>query len=230
MDERNARTIQMIGEGGMEKIRSAKVMIVGAGGVGSYAAEAVARAGVGTVTVVDGDEVAPSNLNRQLVALGSTIGKNKAEVMAERIRDINADATVTAVAKYYKPEGPESETVTTDLHIEDYDWIIDAIDDVDAKIELIKTAVAKNVKIVSAMGAAGKFETSFRVADISKTSVCPLAKVIRKRLRNEGIEHLPVVFSEEKPIPRDGELGTMSYVPGAMGLELAGYVLKEIVK
>lgn len=218
----------MIGEDGMAKLRAAKVLIVGVGGVGSYAAEAIARAGVGTVTVCDGDEVAASNLNRQLVALASTIDKNKAEVMAERIKDINPECKVTAIPHFYKPEAAPGSV--QDLALSDYDWVIDAIDDVDAKVALIKNAKASGTNIISAMGAAGKFETCFKVADIAKTSVCPLAKVMRKRLREEGIEHLPVVFSEEKPIPRDGELGSMSYVPGAMGLELAGYVIKEVVK
>ena len=228
MKDRDARTIQMIGEDGMAKLRAAKVLVVGVGGVGSYAAEAIARAGVGTVTVCDGDEVAASNLNRQLVALASTIDRNKAEVMAERIKDINPECNVTAIPHFYKPD--DADKGVQDLSITEYDWIIDAIDDVDAKVALIKNAKSANVNIVSAMGAAGKFETCFKVADISKTSVCPLAKVIRKRLRDEGVEQLPVVFSEEKPIPRDGELGSMSYVPGAMGLELAGYVIKEVVK
>lgn len=226
MKDRDARTIQMIGEDGMARLRAARVLVVGVGGVGSYAAEAIARAGVGTVTVCDGDEVAASNLNRQLVALASTIDRNKAEVMAERIRDINPACNVTAIPYFYKADAEPGSV--QDLSIADYDWIIDAIDDVDAKVALIKNAKAANVNIISAMGAAGKFETCFKVADISKTSVCPLAKVIRKRLREEGIEHLPVVFSEEKPIPRNGELGSMSYVPGAMGLELAGYVIKKI--
>lgn len=222
MENRDSRTIQMIGEDGMAKLRAAKVMIVGVGGVGSYAAEAIARAGVGAVTVVDGDEVAVSNLNRQLVALNSTVGRNKAEVMAERIRDINDKVEVVSIPHFYKSEA--------DLNISGYDWIIDAIDDVDAKIELIKQAKKHGVNIVSATGAAGKFETDFIIADISKTTVCPLAKVIRKRLREEGIEQLPVAFSTEKALPRNGELGSISYVPGAMGLKLAGYVIKEIVK
>ncbi|MBQ0041158.1 MAG: tRNA threonylcarbamoyladenosine dehydratase [Clostridiales bacterium] len=221
MENRDARTIQMVGEAGMAKLKEAKVLIVGVGGVGSYAAEAISRAGVGTVTVMDGDQVAASNLNRQLVALASTIGKNKALVMAERIKDINPECNASGMAAFYPDKN---------LDISSYDWIIDAIDDVDAKVALIKNAQAAGVNIISAMGAAGKFETYFKAADISKTNMCPLAKVMRKRLRAEGIEHLPVVFSEEKPIPRDGELGSMPYVPGAMGLELAGYVIKEIVK
>ena len=221
MNERDSRTLKLIGEDGMARLKSSSVLIVGNGGVGSYAAEAVARAGVGKITLMDGDSVQPSNLNRQLVALTSTLGRNKAEVMAERIRDINPDADVTALARFYQEDDM--------LDLAAYDWVIDAIDSVIAKTALIKTAVEKDVNIVSAMGAAGKFDTQFKVADISKTSTCPLAKVMRKRLREIGIEHLPVVYSEEKPVPRDGDLGTMSYVPGSAGLCLAGYVIKSIV-
>lgn len=220
MNDRDSRTIKLIGEEGLSLLKASSVLIVGVGGVGSYAAEAVARAGVGRITLMDGDIVQPSNLNRQLVALTSTLRRNKAEVMAERIRDINPEAEVTALARFYEEDDA--------LDLTEYDWIIDAIDSVIAKTALIKTAVEKDVNIVSAMGAAGKFDTQFKVADISKTSTCPLAKVMRKRLRETGIEHLPVVYSEEKPVPRDGELGTLSYVPGSAGLCLAGYVIRSI--
>ena len=220
MNDRDSRTIKLIGEEGLSLLKDSYVLIVGVGGVGSYAAEAVARAGVGRITLMDGDIVQPSNLNRQLVALTSTLGRNKAEVMAERIRDINPEAEVTALARFYEEDDA--------LDLTEYDWIIDAIDSVNAKTALIKTAVEKDANIVSAMGAAGKFDTQFKVADISKTSTCPLAKVMRKRLRETGIEHLPVVYSEEKPVPRDGELGTLSYVPGSAGLCLAGYVIRSI--
>ena len=220
MNDMDSRTIKLIGEEGLSLLKTSSVLIVGVGGVGSYAAEAVARAGVGRITLMDGDIVQPSNLNRQLVALTSTLGRNKAEVMAERIRDINPEAEVTALARFYEEDDA--------LDLTEYDWIIDAIDSVNAKTALIKTAVEKDANIVSAMGAAGKFDTQFKVADISKTSTCPLAKVMRKRLRETGIEHLPVVYSEEKPVPRDGELGTLSYVPGSAGLCLAGYVIRSI--
>ena len=220
MNDRDSRTLKLIGEEGLARLKASSVLIVGVGGVGSYAAEAVARAGVGCITVMDGDSVQPSNLNRQLIALTSTLGRNKADVMAERIRDINPDTKVTALARFYEEDDL--------LDLTAFDWVIDAIDSVIAKTALIKTAVEKDVNIVSAMGAAGKFDTQFKVADISKTSTCPLAKVMRKRLRDIGIEHLPVVYSEEKPVPRDGELGTLSYVPGAAGLCLAGYVIRSI--
>ena len=217
---RHVRTKKLIGEEGLERLRSSSVLIVGVGGVGSYAAEAIARAGVGRITIMDGDSVQPSNLNRQLVALTSTLGRNKAKVMAERIRDIDPETEVTALARFYEENDA--------LDLTSYDWVIDAIDSVIAKTSLIETAVNKGVNIISAMGAAGKFGTAFKVADISKTSTCPLAKVMRKRLRDIGIEHLPVVYSEEKPVPRDGELGTLSYVPGSAGLCLAGHVIRSI--
>lgn len=220
MSERDSRTIKLIGNEGMERLRRASVIIIGNGGVGSYAAEAIARAGIGRITLMDGDVVAESNLNRQLPALCSTIGRNKAEVMAERIADINPGAEITAIPAFYRKR--------EDLNLLDYNWIIDAIDDVDAKTELIKNAVEDGTNIISSMGAAGKFQTHFLTADISETTVCPLAKVMRKRLRNIGIEHLPVVYSDEKPVPRDGVLGTLSYVPGSAGLALAGYVIRQI--
>ena len=222
MEERHSRTLRMIGEDGLARLKASKVLIVGIGGVGSYAAEAVARAGTGNITLMDGDSVQPSNLNRQLVALTSTMGRNKAEVMAERIRDIDPDTAVTVLPRFYRKDD--------ELDLTAFDWIIDAIDDVEAKTALIKTALENDVSIVSAMGAAGKTGTAFRVADISKTSTCPLAKVMRKRLRDAGIEHLPVVYSDEKPIPRDGVLGTLSYVPGSAGLCLAGYVIRKITE
>ena len=220
MSEKDSRTIKLIGDEGMKRLRSASVIVIGNGGVGSYAAEAVARAGIGHITLMDGDTVAESNLNRQLVALHSTLGMNKAEVMAERIKDINPDAEVIAIPRFYKKK--------ENLNLLDYNWVIDAIDDVDGKTELIKNAIEDGVNIIASMGAAGKFRTHFLTADISETSVCPLAKVMRKRLRALGIEHLPVVYSDEKPVPRDGVLGTLSYVPGSAGLELAGYVIRKI--
>ncbi len=220
MEDIYTRTRILAGDEGVEKLKAASVLVMGTGGVGSYAAEAVGRAGIGRITLMDGDSVQPSNINRQLVALNSTLGINKAEVMAERIKDINPDAEVTAVPLFYKT-GEE-------IDLAQFDWIIDAIDDVDAKTELIRRATESGVNIISAMGAAGKFETDFIVEDISKTQTCPLAKVMRKRLREIGIEHLPVAYSKEKPAPRTGDLGTLSYVPGSMGLTLAGYVICRI--
>ncbi len=219
-EDRFSRTRQLTGNEGIERLRKASLLIVGVGGVGSYAAEAAARAGIGHITLIDGDIVQPSNLNRQLVALISTLGDNKAEVKAARIKDRDPEIEVKAEARFYKP-GDETDLST-------YDWIIDAIDDIDGKTALIQRALEQRVKIISAMGAAGKRGTDFKVSDISKTSVCPLAKVMRRRLRDIGIEHLPVVFSEEKPAKRNGPLGTLSYVPGSAGLTLAGYVIQDL--
>lgn len=220
MDDRYSRTLKITGREGLERLRESKVLIVGIGGVGSYAAEAIARAGTGSVTLMDGDSVQPSNLNRQLVALTSTLGRNKAEVMAERIKDIDPGTEVTALARFYREDD--------ELDLTEFDWIIDAIDDVNAKTALIRTAIENGVNIISAMGAAGKTGTGFKVSDISKTNTCPLAKVMRKRLKDAGVEHLPVVWSDEKPAPRNGELGTLSYVPGSAGLCLAGHVIKKL--
>ena len=197
-----------------------KVIIFGVGGVGSYAAEAIGRSGVRKITLVDGDIVCESNINRQLVALCSTVGRKKAEVAAERIRDINPDAEVSAICEFYKPG--------SELDLSGYDFVVDAIDDVDAKVALIKECLRVGVPVVSSMGAAGKFGTDFMVADLADTMTCPLAKVMRKRLKQEGIEHLPVVFSKEKPMKPEGELGTMSYVPGACGLVLGCYVIRQL--
>ncbi|HHW95465.1 MAG TPA: tRNA threonylcarbamoyladenosine dehydratase [Mogibacterium sp.] len=222
MEERYSRTANLIGKEGLDKLRAAHVLIVGIGGVGSYAAEAIARASVGNITLMDGDEIAESNLNRQLVALTSTLEKNKAQVMAERIKDINPDIDVRAIPRFYEVED--------ELNLKEFDWIVDAIDSVDAKVELILKAKEQGINIVSSMGAAGKLGTNFIQADIYSTTVCPLAKIIRKRMREEGIESLPVVFSEEKSVQGKGKSGTLSYVPAAAGLELAAYVIREILE
>ncbi len=220
MSERHARTKKLIGEEGIEKLRKSSVLIVGVGGVGSYAAEALARAGTGHITLMDGDTVQESNLNRQLEALTSTLGRSKAEVMAARIEDIDPGIEVKAIARAYVPGD--------DMDLTAFDWIADAIDDVEAKTALIQKALLDGVNIVSSMGAAGKFGTDFRISDLAETKICPLAKAMRKRLKGLGIEHVPVVYSEEKPLPRDGDLGTLSYVPASAGLVLAGYIIKRI--
>ena len=204
------------------KLEVSSVLILGVGGVGSYAAEAIARAGIGKITIIDGDTICQSNLNRQHVALESTLGKLKAVVEAERIRDINPEINVDYKVFFYK--------AGMELPLEEYDYVIDAIDDVDAKVAIIKECNEKNIKIFSSTGTAGKLLTELMVADISKTSSCPLAKTMRKILRAIGIEHLPVVFSEEKPTICGNELGTLSYVPGAAGLTLAGYVIRELAE
>lgn len=220
-DERLERTKKLIGDDAIKRLRNANVAIFGIGGVGSYVCEAIARSGVGRITLIDGDVVDISNINRQLVALTSTIGKNKAEVMAERIRDINPDAEVKSIAGFYKPGAC--------FDFSAYDYVVDAIDDVNAKVDIIKSCYNSNVKVISAMGTGNKLTCDkFKVTDLAKTHTDPLARVMRKRLREEGIENVKVVFSEEKPLQVEGVLGTMSYVPGAEGLIIASEVIREL--
>lgn len=220
--DRYRRTVNLTGEEGFEKLRAAKVLIIGVGGVGSYAAEAIARSGIGDMTLMDGDVVEPSNINRQLVALTSTVGINKAVVMCDRIIDMDPDRTVTAIDRFYE-DG-------CGVEMGDYDFVVDAVDSVDAKVSIIRRCLECGTRVISSMGAAGKIQNEgFVVADISRTHTCPLAKVMRRRLREIGIEHVPVVFSGEKPAEINGELGTMSYVPGTAGLVLAGYVIRTII-
>ena len=215
--------MNLIGEDAFGKLRSAKVLIIGIGGVGSYAAEAIARSGVGDITLMDGDVVELSNINRQLVALTSTTGINKAVVMRDRIMDMDPERKATAVDGFYE-DG-------CGVEVNDYDFVVDAVDSVDAKVSIIARCLEGGTRVISSMGAAEKLQNEgFTVADISKTHTCPLAKTMRKRLREIGIEHVPVVFSGEKPVPPDGELGTMSYVPGTAGLVIAGYVIRTIIQ
>ncbi|MBK5253702.1 MAG: tRNA threonylcarbamoyladenosine dehydratase [Peptostreptococcaceae bacterium] len=219
--ERFERTKRLIGSDSLTKLKESKVLIIGVGGVGSYAAEAIARAGIGEITIMDGDNIALSNINRQLVALQENIGEYKAEVMGKRIKSINPDAKVIVIKNYYNLE--------FDINLADYDYVIDAIDSVKDKLDLIESCTVKGVKIISSMGTAGKiYNDSFKISDISETSVCPLAKKVRKELRNRGIDHLKVVYSTEKAKVNEDGLGTMSYVPGVSGLMMAGEVIREL--
>ena len=218
------RTNMLLGEEAMNKIFKSRVAIFGIGGVGGYVTEALARTGIGHLDLIDSDKVDITNLNRQIIALHSTVGRCKTDVAKERISDINPDCDVRTYNLFF------SEETKPDFDFSSYDYIVDAIDSVESKFLLIKSAKEASVPIIAAMGAGNKMEASMlEVADISKTSVCPLARVMRRRLRDKGIEHLPVVYSEEKPAPRDGDLGTLSYVPGSAGLTLAGYVIRSIV-
>ena len=231
MKEQWERSAMLFGESGMEKIRKAKVILFGVGGVGGFAAEALARGGVGEITLVDGDTVSPTNLNRQIIALHSTLGRPKAEVMAERIRDIDPEIRVTSRAEFYTRETAEG------FDLAAYDYVVDAIDTVSAKIVLILAARDAGVKVISAMGAGNKlFPERFEIADLDKTVMCPLARVMRKELGKRGVKHLPVVYSREEAVKtggRDPETGraapgSASFVPGAAGLVLAGKVLRDL--
>lgn len=224
----------LFGKDSTKKLADCRVILFGLGGVGSYTAEALARAGIGGITVVDSDCVTPSNINRQLCALVSTIGKAKVEIIKERILDINPECKVTAIQKFYLPENAE------DFSLSDYDYIADAIDTVSAKIDLAKKAQELGIPIISCMGTGNKFDPSlFRIDDISKTSGCPLCRVMRRELRNRGIKKLNVVWSPEepvKPLPSDEESGkrqtpgSLPFVPGVAGLIMAGKIIRDLVE
>lgn len=233
------RTKILLGENEVDTLRDRKVILFGVGGVGGHAAEALARSGIGHITLVDNDDVAMSNLNRQAVARVSTIGRAKVEVMKDIIADINPECEVTAIRSFLLPEN------VGDFRLEDYDYILDAIDTISAKICLAVQAQEKDIPIISAMGAGNKLDpTAFRVADIYKTNVCPLAKVMRRELKKRNIKHLKVVYSEEEVKRRGGtepteEIikqgsrpapGSCSFVPSVVGLIMAGEVIKDMTK
>ena len=229
MSDQFSRTELLIGKQGIEKLQKAKVAIYGIGGVGSYTVEALARAGVGHLIIIDYDKYDITNINRQLGALHSTIGKYKVDVMKERILDINPNAIVEA----YKPD--EIEGGETSIVNENITYVVDAIDTMKNKIELIEKCKEKNVPIITATGAGNKLDpTKFEVADIYKTSVCPVCKILRKELKNRNIKRLKVVYSKEIPLKLESQgersLGSVSFVPSVVGLIIAGEVVKDIIK
>ncbi|MFP9117592.1 ThiF family adenylyltransferase [Flavobacterium sp. RNTU_13] len=222
---------------GLERLRNSKVMVVGLGGVGSFAAEFLARAGVGNMTIVDGDTVDITNINRQLPALHSTVGQPKVKIVGDRLMDINPELNLTRVEEFLSPER------AFELVTPEFDYVLDCIDSITPKLNLIIAAKRKKVKIISNMGAGGKYEASkVRVADISKTDVCPLAKTVRKRLKKEGItKGVKAVFSVETPDETSLKMtnglnfkksffGTNSWMPALFGLHAAETVVKHILK
>jgi tRNA A37 threonylcarbamoyladenosine dehydratase len=233
MEERFSRTALLIGENGVERLKKSRVAVFGVGGVGSFTVEALARLGVGHFTLVDPDTVAESNLNRQLIALHSTIGKYKVDAARERVLDINPDADVEAMKLFYLPENAD------EFDVSRFDCIVDAIDTVSAKLELISRAKAAGVPIISSMGTGNKMHPEMlEIADISKTSVCPLARVMRRELRARGIKNLDVVYSKEEAIePKEDiflpngkkTVGSISFVPSAAGLLIAGKVCEILI-
>lgn len=216
------RTIDLIGRPAFEKLQNSSVCVFGCGGVGSYVVEALARSGVGRITIVDNDVVDRSNINRQLIALNSTVGMPKAQAAAERVADINPDCVVTPVELFFDSEH------TIPLN---FDYIADAIDSVPSKLFLIEEAAKRGVPVISAMGTGNKLNPSeFEVSDISKTSYCPLAKKMRCELRKRGINHLKVVYSREEPAVRAVPPASISFVPGSAGLLMAGEIIKDLIK
>lgn len=230
-----SRTELLFGEDKLNILKKSRVAIFGVGGVGGYVAEALARSGVGVIDLVDNDVVSLTNINRQIIALHSTIGMSKVEVMAERIRDINPQAVVNVHNCFYTPE------TSGDFDFSKYDYVVDAIDTVAGKIELVMQSKASETPIICSMGAGNKLDpTAFEVADIYKTSVCPLARVMRYELKKRGVKKLKVVYSKEIPVTpfeneeaedssRRSTPGSVAFVPSVAGLVIASEVIKDLV-
>jgi tRNA A37 threonylcarbamoyladenosine dehydratase len=245
-----SRTQLLLGKEAMEKLNRSRVAVFGIGGVGGYVCEALVRSGVGALDLIDDDKVCLTNLNRQLIATRKTVGKYKVDVMEERILDINPEAKVKTYKCFFLPENAD------EFPFSEYDYIVDAVDTVTAKLSLIEKAKEKNIPVISCMGAGNKLDASlFQVADIYKTKVCPLAKVMRRELKKRGIKKLKVVYSEEQPIQPIDDMaiscrnhcicppgaahkcterraipGSTAFVPAAAGLILAGEVIKDLAK
>lgn len=245
-----SRTELLLGKEAMERLGKSRVAVFGIGGVGGYVCEALARSGVGAFDLIDDDKVCLSNLNRQIIATRKTIGQYKTEVMKERILEINPEADVRVHTCFFLPENAD------EFAFEEYDYVVDAVDTVTAKIELVMKAQEKQVPIISSMGAGNKLDGSqFKVADIYKTKVCPLAKVMRRELKKRGVKKLKVVYSEEQPIRPVGDMavgcgiddvctqneqkehtgrrsipGSTAFVPSVAGLLIAGEVVKDLVR
>jgi tRNA A37 threonylcarbamoyladenosine dehydratase len=220
-----SRTELLIGKDNTEILKNSKVAIFGIGGVGTFVVEALVRSGVGKFVLIDNDTICITNLNRQIHATQDTIGKSKVEVMRERILSINPNAEVETFQEFYLPGSADK------LVRSDYNYIVDAIDTVTGKIDLIISAKEKNIPIISSMGTGNKMDpTGFLVADIYSTSVCPLAKVIRKELRIRGVENLKVVYSKEEPVIKSQIPGSIAFMPSVAGLILASEVIKDLIK
>ncbi len=235
MSETFIRTEMLIGTEGMERLKSARVAIFGIGGVGGYTAEALARSGVGALDLIDNDTVSESNLNRQIIALRSNIGQYKTDVAKARINDINPECKVTAHNLFFMPDTANS------IDFSQYDYVVDAIDTITGKIEIIMRAKVAGVPVISSMGAGNKLDpTAFEVSDIYKTSVCPLARVMRREMKKRGVDSLKVVYSGEEAIsPKISGItqlsgkpvaGSCAFVPSVAGLIIAGEVIKDLIK
>lgn len=228
MSEKFIRTRRLLGDTAMDKLKNARVAVFGVGGVGGYVVEALVRSGIGEIDMFDNDTVAESNINRQIIATTETIGRLKVDVAKERALLINPDIKVNSHNCFYMPDNADN------YNLAEYSYIVDAIDTVTAKIELIKRAKALDVPIISSMGTGNKLDASMlEVTDIKKTEMCPLARTMRRELKNRGITSLKVVYSKEKPItPDDGDRtpASTAFVPAAAGLIIAGEVVKDLTK
>lgn len=229
MEEQFSRTQLLLGQEKMAALAKAKVAVFGIGGVGGYVAEALARSGVGAFLLVDGDRVSVTNINRQIIATKKTIGREKTQIMRERILDISPDAQVEVRNCFYLPEN------AAEFDFTQYSYVVDAVDMVTAKIEIVMQARACKVPVISSMGAGNKLDpTQFRVADIYETTICPLARVMRHELKKRGVKELKVVYSTEKPTKPIGEAndgtekGSIAFVPSVAGLIIASEVVKDL--
>ena len=243
MPDQFARTAMLLGHENVKKLKNRRVAVFGIGGVGGHCAEALCRSGIGAIDIIDGDIIEITNINRQIIATHKTVGRDKVEVMRERLLDINPDASINTHKLFYLPETADA------LELLQFDYIVDAVDTVTAKLEIICRAVAAGVPVISSMGAANLLDpTAFDVADIYETSECPLARVMRRELRKRGVNKLKVVFSKERPITivSDGSImqesipydkqdmrrqipASSSFVPPVAGLILAGEVIKDLL-
>ncbi len=234
-----SRTRLLLGSDAVDKLKRCRVAVFGLGGVGGYVVEALVRSGVGGLDLIDHDTVSLTNINRQLLATRDTVGRNKAEVAAERVKAIDPDVQVRAWVKFYGPD------TASEFDFTAYDYVVDAIDTVTGKLALITAAQAAGTPILSCMGTGNKLDpTRFQIADISKTSVCPLARVMRKECAKRGIRHLKVLFSTEDPIPSDPDAltdeelpegrralpGSVAFVPSVAGLIIAGEVIRDLTR
>ena len=223
MKEQFERTSLLVGEEAISKLNNSKVLIFGVGGVGGYVAEALARTGVGSITIVDKDTVSESNINRQIIALHSTVGRDKVDVLKERMLDINPDIQVDAKKCFFLPDNAH------EFDFAQYDYIVDAVDTVTAKLQIIVQAKEASVPVISAMGAGNKVHPEmFEIADIYKTEMCPLAKVMRRELKNRGIKKLKVVYSKEKPVYKGDVPGSIAFSPSVAGLLMASEVVRDL--
>ena len=232
-----SRTRLLLGSAAMEKLKNSRVAVFGLGGVGGYTVEALARSGVGALDLIDHDTISLTNINRQLLATLDTVGMSKAEAARQRVLSINPDAHVTARPVFYSPD------TAADFDFSQYDYIVDAVDTVTAKLALITAAKAAGTPILSCMGTGNKLNPSlFQITDISKTSVCPLARIMRKECAKRGLKHVKVLFSTEGPLPATEESteelpegrrslpGSVAFVPSVAGLLIAGEVVKDLIK
>ena len=222
MNQQYERTIRIIGEEGLNKLRASRVLLFGVGGVGSYVCEGLSRAGIGALTLVDKDVVDITNINRQIPALHSTVGRSKVDVMAERVRDIDPTCKMDTKEMFFLPDRPD------DIDFASYDYVVDAVDTVTAKVYIIERAKQAGVPVISSMGTGNKLDGgAFRIADIEDTKICPLAKVMRRELRKRGISGVKVLYSEEEP---QAVGGSISFVPSVAGLLIAGEVVRELLE